>query len=69
MLKFTVGLLRVLEQKDYVDVGRELRESETWLRSTNQSEGHSLLEGFEQLLIRLGVFELLRKKLYSTNPT
>lgn len=61
---------RALEQNDYADAERELREFEKWLRSINESAADSLLEAFEQLLTlhRLKVPALLRKTLHSTNP-
>lgn len=59
-----------LEQNDYADAERELREFEKWLGSINESAADSLLEAFEELLTlhRLKVPALLRKTLHSTNP-
>ena len=59
-----------LEQNDYKEAEKMLRELERWLRSLNESAADSLLEAFEELLTlhRLKVPLLLRKRLHSTNP-
>jgi putative transposase len=59
-----------LEQKDYKEAEKMLRELEQWLRERNESAADSLLEAFEELLTlhRLKVPALLRKTLHSTNP-
>jgi transposase-like protein len=59
-----------LEQNDYKEAEKLLRELEQWLRAINESAADSLLEAFEDLLTlhRLKVPALLRKTLHSTNP-
>jgi transposase-like protein len=59
-----------LEQNDYKEAEKLLRELEQWLRAINESAADSLLEAFEELLTlhRLKVPALLRKTLHSTNP-
>jgi len=59
-----------LEQNDYKEAEKLLRELEQWLRGINESAADSLLEAFHQLLTlhRLRVPALLRKTLHSTNP-
>lgn len=59
-----------LEQNDYKEAEKLLRELETWLRAINESAADSLLEAFHELLTlhRLKVPALLRKTLHSTNP-
>ena len=59
-----------LEQNDYKEAEKMLRELEQWLRGLNESAADSLLEAFEELLTlhRLKVPGLLRKTLHSTNP-
>ena len=59
-----------LEQNDYKEAQKMLRELEQWLRAINESAADSLLEAFEELLTlhRLKVPALLRKTLHSTNP-
>ena len=59
-----------LEQNDYREAEKLLRELEQWLRGLNESAADSLLEAFEELLTlhRLKVPGLLRKTLHSTNP-
>jgi len=59
-----------LEQNDYREAEKMLKELETWLRAINESEADSLLEAFNELLTlhRLKVPALLRKTLHSTNP-
>lgn len=59
-----------LEQNDYKEAEKMLRDLERWLRSLNESAADSLLEAFEELLTlhRLKVPLLLRKRLHSTNP-
>lgn len=64
-------LFRVaLEQNDYKEAEKLLRELEKWLRTINESAADSLLEAFNELLTlhRLKVPALLRKTLHSTNP-
>jgi len=64
-------LFRVaLEQNDYKEAEKLLRELEKWLRAINESAADSLLEAFNELLTlhRLKVPALLRKTLHSTNP-
>jgi len=58
-----------LEQNDYKDAEKLLRELEQWLRAINESAADSLLEAFNELLTlhRLKVPALLRKSLHSTN--
>ena len=59
-----------LEQNDYKEAEKLLRELEQWLRSINESAADSLLEAFQDLLTlhRLKVPALLRRTLHSTNP-
>lgn len=59
-----------LEQNEYKDAEKLLRELEQWLRGINESAADSLLEAFNELLTlhRLKVPALLRKTLHSTNP-
>ena len=59
-----------LEQNDYKEAEKLLRELEKWLRAINESAADSLLEAFQELLTlhRLKVPALLRKTLHSTNP-
>jgi transposase-like protein len=59
-----------LEQNDYKEAEKLLRELEQWLRTINESAADSLLEAFNDLLTlhRLKVPALLRKTLHSTNP-
>lgn len=59
-----------LEQNDYQEAEKLLRELEQWLRALNESAADSLLEAFNELLTlhRLKVPALLRKTLHSTNP-
>jgi putative transposase len=59
-----------LEQNDYKEAEKLLRELEKWLRAINESAADSLLEAFEELLTlhRLKVPALLRQTLHSTNP-
>jgi transposase-like protein len=59
-----------LEQNDYKEAEKLLRELEQWLRGINESAADSLLEAFQELLTlhRLKVPALLRKTLHSTNP-
>jgi transposase-like protein len=59
-----------LEQNDYKEAEKLLRELEQWLRNINESAADSLLEAFQELLTlhRLKVPALLRKTLHSTNP-
>jgi putative transposase len=59
-----------LEQNDYKEAEKLLRELEKWLRAINESAADSLLEAFNELLTlhRLKVPALLRKTLHSTNP-
>jgi len=59
-----------LEQNDYKEAEKMLRELEKWLREINESAADSLLEAFQELLRlhRLKVPALLRKTLHSTNP-
>jgi len=63
-------LINALEQNDYSDAKKMLRELEKWLRSKNESAAESLLEAFDKLLTlhRLKVPALLRKTLITTNP-
>jgi transposase-like protein len=58
-----------LEQNDYKEAEKLLRELEQWLRSINESAADSLLEAFQDLLTlhRLKVPAVLRKTLHSTN--
>ena len=58
-----------LEQNDYKEAEKLLRELEQWLRAINESAADSLLEAFNELLTlhRLKVPALLRKSLHSTN--
>jgi transposase-like protein len=59
-----------LEQNDYQEAEKMLRELEQWLREINESAADSLLEAFHELLTlhRLKAPALLRKTLHSTNP-
>ena len=59
-----------LEQNDYKEAEKMLKELELWLRAVNESAADSLLEAFNELLTlhRLKVPLLLRKTLHSTNP-
>jgi transposase-like protein len=59
-----------LEQNDYKEAEKLLKELEQWLRAINESAADSLLEAFNELLTlhRLKVPALLRKTLHSTNP-
>jgi transposase-like protein len=59
-----------LEQNDYKEAEKMLKELELWLRAINESAADSLLEAFHELLTlhRLKVPALLRKTLHSTNP-
>lgn len=59
-----------LEQNDYKEAEKLLKELEQWLRAINESAADSLLEAFQELLTlhRLKVPALLRKTLHSTNP-
>jgi len=59
-----------LEQKDYREARKMLKELEQWLRNINESAADSLLESLENLLTlhRLKVPALLRRTLHSTNP-
>jgi transposase-like protein len=59
-----------LEQNDYKEAEKMLRELEKWLWDINESAADSLLEAFNELLtlLRLKVPALLRKTLHSTNP-
>jgi transposase-like protein len=59
-----------LEQNDYKEAEKLLRELEQWLRAINESAADSLLEAFHELLTlhRLKVPALLRRTLHSTNP-
>jgi len=59
-----------LEQNDYKEAEKMLRELEQWLREINESAADSLLEAFHELLTlhRLQAPALLRKTLHSTNP-
>ncbi len=59
-----------LEQNDYKEAKKMLKELEQWLRNINESAADSLLEALENLLTlhRLKVPALLRKTLHSTNP-
>lgn len=59
-----------LEQNDYKEAEKLLKELEQWLRGINESAADSLLEAFSELLTlhRLKVPALLRKTLHSTNP-
>ncbi len=58
-----------LEQNDYKEAEKLLRELEQWLRAINESAADSLLEAFNELLTlhRLKVPALLRRSLHSTN--
>jgi transposase-like protein len=58
-----------LEQNDYKEAEKLLRELEKWLREINESAADSLLEAFHELLTlhRLKVPALLRRSLHSTN--
>lgn len=58
-----------LEQNDYKEAEKLLKELEQWLRAINESAADSLLEAFHELLTlhRLKVPALLRKSLHSTN--
>jgi putative transposase len=59
-----------LEQNDYTEAEKLLRELERWLRTLNESAADSLLEAFDDLvtLHRLKVSALLRKTPHSTSP-
>jgi len=59
-----------LEQNDYKEAEKLMRELEQWLRGINESAADSLLEALNELLTlhRLKVPALLRKTLHSTNP-
>jgi len=59
-----------LEQNDYQEAEKLMRELEQWLRGINESAADSLLEALNELLTlhRLKVPALLRKTLHSTNP-
>jgi len=59
-----------LEQNDYKEAEKLLKELEKWLRAINESAADSLLEAFNEMLTlhRLKVPALLRKTLHSTNP-
>jgi putative transposase len=59
-----------LEQNDYKEAEKLLKELEKWLRAINESAADSLLEAFNELLTlhRLKAPALLRKTLHSTNP-
>jgi putative transposase len=63
-------LMAAIEQENYDDAKRMLKELEKWLRAKNESAADSLLEAFEELLTlhRLKVPALLRKTLMTTNP-
>jgi transposase-like protein len=58
-----------LEQNEYKEAEKMLRELEKWLRGINESAADSLLEAFAELLTlhRLKVPAVLRKALHSTN--
>jgi transposase-like protein len=58
-----------LEQNDYKDAEKTLKELEQWLRNINESAADSLLEALNELLTlhRLKVPALLRQSLHSTN--
>lgn len=58
-----------LEQNDYFEAKKLLRELEQWLRTINESAADSLLEALEDILTlqRLKVPGVLRKALHSTN--
>ena len=59
-----------LDLKDYDEAKKALADLEAWLRQINESAAESLKEAGEQLLTlhRLGIPELLRNTLHSTNP-
>ena len=59
-----------LDLKDYDEAKKALHDLEAWLRQINESAAESLKEAGEQLLTlhRLGIPELLRNTLHSTNP-
>ena len=59
-----------LEQNDYKEAEKMLKELEQWLRAINESAADSLVEALNALLTlhRLKVPALLRKTLHSTNP-
>jgi putative transposase len=59
-----------LEQNDFKEAEKMLKDLEQWLRAINESAAASLLEAFNELLTlhRLKVPALLRKTLHSTNP-
>lgn len=63
-------LMAAIEQENYDDAKRMLKELEKWLRTKNESAADSLLEAFDELLTlhRLKVPALLRKTLMTTNP-
>jgi putative transposase len=58
-----------LEQNDYKEALKMMRDLERWLRTLNESAADSMLEALEELLTlhRLKVPGLLRKALHSTN--
>ena len=59
-----------LEQNDYKEAEKLLKELEQWLRAVNESAADSLLEAFHERLTlhRIKVPSLLRQTLHSTNP-
>lgn len=59
-----------LALKDYEEAKKAMNDLGAWLRQINESSAQSLQEAQEQLLTihRLGVPELLRHTLHSTNP-
>ena len=59
-----------LEQNEYKEAKKMLKELEQWLRTLNESAADFLLEAMEEILTlhRLKVPALLRKTLHSTNP-
>ncbi len=59
-----------LEQNEYKEAKKLLKQLEEWLRNINESAADSLLEASEEILTlhRLKVPALLRKTLHSTNP-
>lgn len=61
---------QALALKDYSEARKALSDLEAWLAQINESAAESLREAKEQLLTlhRLGVPELLRRTLHSTNP-
>jgi transposase-like protein len=56
--------------KTYEDAKKELMSLKNWLKTINESSARSLEEAMEEVLTlhRLGVPELLRQTLHSTNP-